>query len=114
MRWLEAFSARVRRGTLVSGLAALVVACAPTETEAPLRSPTRDYPPPPPREPDGRVMGADNLSPEERLEQGAQVGRDPKLAPGWKLDEEKRPTFDPKQRKGGAVEPGPAGGTEER
>lgn len=84
--------------------ASIAWACASTNPDAPLRSPTQDYPPPPPRESDGRTMGADNIPPGERLEQGARAGTDNELAPGWELDEQKRPRFDPEQRKGGAID----------
>jgi hypothetical protein len=50
-------------------------------------------------------MGADNIPPEERLEQGAQAGEDNKLAPGWKADERKGLDYDPERRKGGAIDP---------
>lgn len=49
-------------------------------------------------------MGADNIAPGERLEQGARAGTENELAPGWELDEEKKPRFDPEQRKGGAID----------
>lgn len=84
--------------------ALLVAACAGPNNETSLRSPTRDYPPPPPRDVDGRVMGADNISPEDRLEQGARVGTKNELAPGWKADKEKGLTYDPERRKGGAID----------
>jgi hypothetical protein len=93
------------RAVMILVAALAVSACAESSAEAPLRSPTRDYPPPPPREPDGRTMGADNIAPEERLEQGAQVGEDSKLAPGWKAEERKGLDYDPDRRKGGAVDP---------
>lgn len=85
-------------------IASALSACAGGSSEAPLRSPTHDYPPPPPRESDGRVMGADNIPPGERLEQGAAVGTDNELAPGWQVGEEKPLEYDPEKRKGGATE----------
>lgn len=87
-------------------VAVLVMGCASQQSAetTTLRSPTRDYPPPRPPDVDGRVMGADNIPPEERLEQGARVGTQNELAPGWKVEKEKGLTFDPERRKGGAID----------
>jgi hypothetical protein len=49
-------------------------------------------------------MGADNIPPGERLEQGAKVGSENELAPGWETTEEEPLRFDPKKRRGGATE----------
>ncbi len=86
--------------------ALVVVGCASQQNAetTTLRSPTRDYPPPRPPDVDGRVMGADNIPAEERLEQGARVGTENHLAPGWKVEEEKGLTYDPERRKGGAID----------
>ena len=81
-------------------------ACAPSSSEAPLRSPTRDYPLPPPRTTDGQVVGADNVTPDEKLEQGPRAGSEEALSPGWKADE-KGLHYDPKGRVGGAVDQKP-------
>lgn len=80
--------------------------CAPSSSEAPLRSPTRDYPLPPPRTSDGQVVGADNVPPEDKLQQGPHGGSENGLAPGWRSDE-KGLHHDPKQRTGGAVDQQP-------
>ena len=91
------------RLTSVLSLVALLAACGGTR-EAPVRSPTRDYPPPPPTTTDGRGVGADGVYPADRLQEGPRVGTEQELGPGWRLDEEKRPRFDPDRRGGGAVE----------
>ena len=83
-----------------------LLGCAPASSSAPLRSPTRDYPPPAPRTSDGAIVGADNVAPEDKLQQGARTGSETQLSPGWKADE-KGLRYDPKERAGGAVEPPP-------
>jgi hypothetical protein len=88
------------------GFAFAAYACAPASSDAPLRSPTRDYPPPPSRTSDGQVVGADNVTPDEKLEQGPRAGSDEQLSPGWKADE-KGLHYDPKARTGGAVDQKP-------
>lgn len=73
-----------------------------------MRSPTRDYPNPPPRTSDGEVVGADNVTPEEKLQQGPRAGTDgAALSPGWKADE-KGLHYDRKGRTGGAVDQKPS------
>lgn len=84
--------------------ASLLIACGATNKDAPLRSPSLDYPPPAPRESDGRTMGADNIAPGERLEQGASAGTDNQLAPGWSVGDEQPLEYDPKKRTGGATD----------
>jgi len=87
--------------TLCGGLAA---ACGSSNPDAPLRSPTLDYRPPPPATAgDGEVVGADGVSPQDRLEEGPSAGSEPGLAPGWKADE-KGLRYDPKERVGGDVD----------
>jgi hypothetical protein len=84
-------------------LAAVVAGCGARNNEAPLRSPSQDYRPPPPVTADGKIVGADGVSPGDRLEEGAKVGTDPGLAPGWEAGEH-GPRYDPKRRVGGAVD----------
>ena len=79
-------------------------ACASRQSDDTLRSPTRDYPPPPIPEQGGRPMGADNITPGERLDQGARGGTKNELAPGWEIDEDKGLKYDPERRKGGAID----------
>lgn len=92
-----------RKNWFWAALWALGCASQPAETTT-VRSPTRDYPPPAPRDVDGRPMGADNITPQERLEQGARVGTKNELAPGWKADEDEGLKYDPERRKGGAID----------
>lgn len=85
-------------------LTMLVVGChasQPQETRL-LRSPSTDYQPPPPVTSDGWVVGADNTSPTDRLEQGARIGIAGGLAPGWRLTKDGL-SYDPRLRVGGAV-----------
>jgi len=84
-------------------LALLSASCSPASSDAPLRSPTRDYPGPPPTTSDGEVIGADEVPPGDRLEEGARGGNESALSPGWKADE-KGLRYDPKQRAGGAID----------
>lgn len=71
---------------------------------APLRSPSLDYAPPPPTSADGDTIGADRRGPGDKLEEGAS-SRGP--APGWAAGKT-GPTYNPKRRVGGEVEPPPA------
>ncbi len=84
---------------------AFSAACAPGASEAPLRSPSQDYRPPPPSTADGRIVGADGVDPRDRLEEGPAVGdkASNKIAPGWAVDA-KGMHYDPKKRVGGEVE----------
>ncbi len=59
-------------------------ACQPS-ANAPVRSPKRDYPLPPPQTSDGQVLGADNRPPEDRLEEGVSTDGP---APGWSAGED--------------------------
>jgi hypothetical protein len=80
------------------------VACGGTRNgDAPLRSPSHDYRPPPPTTAEGKGVGADGVAPGDRLEEGAQVGVQPVLAPGWNADEHGL-HHDPKRRVGGSVD----------
>ena len=91
------------RAALLFG-AALVLAgagCAANSSEAPLRSPSKDYPPPPPTTADGQVIGADGVEPSDRLKSGARVGTEDALAPGWQADE-KGLRYDPNAPTGGS------------
>lgn len=77
---------------------ALAGACSsPPASERPLRSPTRDYPPPPAQTSDGEVVGADRRRPEDTLETGPTNDG---LAPGWSVENGK-PKYDPSDRVGG-------------
>jgi len=85
-------------------LALLTPACGPA-ADAPLRSPSQDYPHPPPTTSDGEVVGADGVAPSDRLQEGPRVGSEDELAPGWKVDEHKGGLkHDPKERTGGATD----------
>jgi hypothetical protein len=84
--------------------------CSPSNAkEAPLRSPTRDYPPPPATSSDGHVVGADGKAPADALEEGATPAGP---APGWEIGED-GPTYDPERRTGGAIDRAPAEETHE-
>jgi hypothetical protein len=73
---------------------------------APLRSPALDYQPPAPESAaDGQPIGADRVSPADKLGQGASTSGP---APGWGADKN-GPTYDPKRRVGGALDPAPEG-----
>lgn len=89
-----------------AALALAASSCAANSSEAPVRSPSRDYQPPPPRTSDGQVVGANGVEPRDSLEEGPQVGTENALAPGWKADEHGL-HHDPKQRVGGAVDKQP-------
>lgn len=84
-------------------LGAICLACGSSNSDAPLRSPTLDYRPPPPVTADGEVVGADGVPPGDKLEEGPGGGTKPGLAPGWKVDE-RGLRYDPKERTGGAVD----------
>lgn len=81
----------------------LLTACASTNPDGPVRSPALDYKPPPPTTPDGEIIGADGVRPEDRLEEGPATGSESGLAPGWKADEE-GVRYDPRERVGGDVD----------
>jgi hypothetical protein len=87
----------------LSGLAVWLSACGAGNPDAPLRSPSQDYRPPPPDTIEGQPVGADGVPPGDRLEEGAVVGNGPGLAPGWQADEH-GVHHDPKKRVGGAVD----------
>lgn len=82
-----------------------LASCAAPATEAPLRSPTRDYPPPTPATADGEPMGADGVAPAARLQEGPRVGTENALGPGWTA-EEGGLHHDPKARVGGNTDRG--------
>jgi hypothetical protein len=63
-------------------------------SERPFRSPTVDYPAPPPQTSDGEVVGADRQAPSDKLEAGPS---DDGLAPGWHV-EDGTPRYDRKNR----------------
>jgi hypothetical protein len=76
---------------------------------APLRSPALDYQPPPPESAaDGQAVGADGVAPSDKLGQGATSSG---LAPGWNADKA-GPTYDPKKRVGGSVDPATQGASQ--
>jgi|GEM_PF-982129 len=95
---------------LTAARIALVVSiiggCASQEPNVPLRSPSRDYLPPEERTADGQVIGADNMRPADKLEQGARVGNENALAPGWSAEEGGVPKYDKKRMVGGATDAG--------
>jgi len=69
---------------------------------APLRSPSLDYEPPSPQSAaDGQTVGADGVSPGDKLGEGVSTSGP---APGWGADKT-GPTYDPKKRVGGNVDP---------
>jgi hypothetical protein len=71
---------------------------------APLRSPALDYQPPAPESAaDGQAVGADGVSPADKLGQGVSTSGP---APGWSADKT-GPTYDPKKQVGGNVDPPP-------
>jgi hypothetical protein len=83
----------------------LLVGCG-NAAAAPLRSPALDYEPPPPESAaDGQPVGADRVAPSDKLGQGASSSG---LAPGWNADKT-GPTYAPKKRVGGALDPAPEG-----
>jgi hypothetical protein len=78
---------------------------------SPLRSPALDYQPPPPESAaDGQAVGADGVSPSDKLGQGVSTSGP---APGWSADKT-GPTYDPKKRVGGAIDPVPEGGPSQK
>jgi len=74
--------------------------CAEASPNAPLRSPSQDYGPPPPTTSDGRVVGVDNKSPGDHIAENASSRG---AAPGWNF-QKNRPLYDPRRRVGGAVD----------
>jgi hypothetical protein len=73
---------------------------------APLRSPALDYQPPAPESAaDGQTVGADGVAPGDKLGQGVSTSGP---APGWSADKT-GPTYDPKKRVGGSVDPAQQG-----
>jgi len=88
----------------------LLSGCAQTQ-DPPLRSPALDYQPPPPdSKGDGEPIGADRASPGEKLDQGPSTAGP---APGWSADKS-GPTYDPKKRTGGAIDPPPERGSSQK
>ena len=74
--------------------------------DTPLRSPALDYQAPPPESAaDGQPVGADRVSPSDKLGQGVTTSGP---APGWSADKT-GPSYDPKKHVGGAVAPAPEG-----
>ncbi len=69
----------------VAAIAAALVGCAPAANEnAPLRSPSRDYAPAGPTTSDGETVGADGVSPGDRLQEGAVLGTGNAPSPAFK------------------------------
>jgi hypothetical protein len=72
--------------------------CAARREEQPvLRSPSLDYRPPGPTTVEGKPVGADNVAPADRLKEGAQLGNESALAPGWSVDKKKGLSHSPKR-----------------
>ncbi|HEY5958331.1 MAG TPA: hypothetical protein VIV60_17325 [Polyangiaceae bacterium] len=94
-------------GAVLLGIALVGCQASQSESAPPLRSPTLDYPAPAPTTADGRSIGADEKPPGDRLQEGARVGTDPALAPGWEAHHGAL-TYDPKRQLDGAVDPGPS------
>ncbi|MEI9936479.1 MAG: hypothetical protein WDO69_04570 [Pseudomonadota bacterium] len=84
----------------------LLAGCAQS-SGAPLRSPSLDYSPPAPTTADGDTVGADRRGPADTLHQGVTTDGP---APGWDVSKG-GPSYDPKHRVGGAVDPPPANGS---
>jgi hypothetical protein len=57
---------------LVPALSFVVACGAPGGTD--VRSPSRDYPPPPAHTSDGEVLGADRVAPGDKLDTGPRAG----------------------------------------
>jgi hypothetical protein len=100
-------------GRVFSGVFAGVLGCSLLTgcgrgSGAPLRSPSYDYAPPAPTTSDGDTVGADRRAPADTMQQGVTSDG---LAPGWDASKKGAPTYDPKRRVGGAVEPPPANGS---
>ena len=93
--------------SVASGVAACLFLAACASGGAPVRSPALDYSPPPPETADGDPVGADRTGPGDKLHQGVTSDGP---APGWTTDK-KGPSYDPKQRVGGAIDPPPANGS---
>lgn len=92
-------------------LACFLLAACTKAQDGSLRSPALDYQPPPPdSEGDGQAIGADGVSPGEKLDQGPSTAGP---APGWGADKT-GPTYDPKKRTGGAIDPPPERGSSQK
>ena len=100
------FGLRRRSGLLALSFALLALGCQ-RAADAPLRSPTKDYPLPPPQTSDGQVVGADNRPPEDRLEEGVSSGGP---APGWSVGEDGL-NYDPERKPRGSKPPDAPHGT---
>jgi hypothetical protein len=86
-------------------LGCLMLVCCNKAQGGAVRSPALDYEPPPPESAaDGQPVGADGVSPGEKLDQGASTSGP---SPGWSADKT-GPTYDPKRRTGGSIDPPPA------
>lgn len=105
MARIDAHLGRRGRVQLVLVFGLFAFACAPA-AEAPVRSPSKDYPLPPPQTSDGQVVGADNRPPEDRLNEGASTAGP---APGWSVDEH-GVKYDPERPARGTTPPDPAAG----
>lgn len=66
------------------------------------RSPSLDYQQSTITTASGRSLGADRVSPSDKLEQGPRVGSENALAPGWKAGAHGL-SYDEKRRVGGAT-----------
>lgn len=79
-----------------------VSACGAQQNQAPARSPSLDYPPPPVTTSNGEEVGADRVPPGDKLKQGPSVGTEgaqPSAGPGGG-------TGAP-ERSGGSAKPSP-------
>lgn len=74
--------------------------CAEASSNAPLRSPSQDYGPPPPTTSDGRVVGVDHKHPGDHIAENASSRG---AAPGWDF-QKNRLLYDPRRRVGGAID----------
>lgn len=81
-------------------LGVLTSGCMEPGRDAPLRSPSNDFRPPPPTTSDGRVVGVDNKAPTDHIAEGATSQG---MAPGWEV-RRGVPVYDAKRRVGGSLD----------
>lgn len=90
----------LRLSAITLATLAALAGCKPPARDAPVRSPSLDYPHPPQQTSDGKVVGADNKPPEQHL--GENAGSKG-AAPGWMIDKNGI-RYDPNKRKGGNLD----------
>jgi hypothetical protein len=92
---------RSRSWLFAVGFAAVVGCASGRANDDYVRSPSLDYGRERPRGTDDRPFGAMAIDPEDQLQQGARVGNDSELAPGWSVTEEHGLVHEPEHRRGG-------------